>query len=198
MPGGHPSLQGFAIRVDTCLPRLASVLDCVQSVINHAPLQRLGYRTQGILRTPLEVFTGIKAVRPLLRDLPIQRYKSKFKGRWSSGEAIDQYRAGPKCSIGNLHRCRWPEHCVSRTTSTTTQWKDKYTTHKFLFGWFCSGPMRTEKRAQIAIILACTSPHFQSHQLSGFWSWGSNSSKKEIVHARRICFLPGKVRWRTG
>ncbi len=53
--------------------------------------------------------------------------------------------------------------------------------------------MRTEKRAQIAIILACTSPHFQSHQLSGFEVEDLNSSKKEIVHARRICFYQGKL-----
>ena len=54
-----------------------SITEAVQSVLNHAPLKRLGLRNSncpGVYRTPLEVFTGHKPVRPLLRALPIGSY----------------------------------------------------------------------------------------------------------------------------
>jgi len=56
-----------------------SVLEAVQSVINHAPLRRLGLRNkndQGVYRTPLEVFTGHKPVRPLMRALQMPDYET--------------------------------------------------------------------------------------------------------------------------
>lgn len=55
-----------------------AVTECVQSVINQAPLKRLGLRdssTRGVYRTPLEVFTAHRPTRPLLAALPVQRYK---------------------------------------------------------------------------------------------------------------------------
>jgi len=55
-----------------------SVYEAVQSVINHAPSRTFGLRDKnvpGVYRTPLEVFTGHKPVRPLIRALPIQKYK---------------------------------------------------------------------------------------------------------------------------
>lgn len=54
-----------------------AVTECVQSLLNHAPLQRLGARdikTPQVYRTPLEVFTGHLPVRPLLRALPVRSY----------------------------------------------------------------------------------------------------------------------------
>lgn len=49
------------------------VTECAQSVLNHAPRQRLGPRNKGspgVYRTPLEVFTGQRPVRPLLQAFP--------------------------------------------------------------------------------------------------------------------------------
>ena len=53
------------------------VLECVQTVLNHAPLKRLGLRNPkvpDVYRTSLEVFTGHKPVRPLMRARPIKRF----------------------------------------------------------------------------------------------------------------------------
>jgi len=55
-----------------------SVTECVQSVLNQAPLKRLGLRSKVkpvVYRTPLEVFTGHTPARPLLRALPVTKYK---------------------------------------------------------------------------------------------------------------------------
>lgn len=55
-----------------------AVTECVQSVLNQAPLKRLGLRHKekhGIYRTPLEVFTGHIPSRPLIRALPLAKYK---------------------------------------------------------------------------------------------------------------------------
>lgn len=55
------------------------IVECVQSVLNHAPLKTLGRRTEKdstIFRTPLEVFTSHKPKRPLLRAVPLSEYKS--------------------------------------------------------------------------------------------------------------------------
>lgn len=54
-----------------------SIIECVQCVINHAPVKRLGIRNQNIasvLRTPQEVFTSHKPKRPLLRPLTLSKY----------------------------------------------------------------------------------------------------------------------------
>ena len=50
---------------------------CVQSILNHSPLKRLGLRDKSnkkAFRTPLECFTGIKPTRPLLRTLTATKY----------------------------------------------------------------------------------------------------------------------------
>lgn len=55
-----------------------AVTECVQSVLNHAPLKRLGLRSSdqaGVYRTPLEVFTGHTPVRPLMRAMPVEEYR---------------------------------------------------------------------------------------------------------------------------
>jgi len=56
-----------------------AVTESIQSVINHAPLKRLGLRDvtkPGVYRSPLEVFTGHKPVRPLMRALPFAEFES--------------------------------------------------------------------------------------------------------------------------
>ena len=55
-----------------------SILECVQSVMNHAPLRRLGNSDpsiSGVYRTPLQVFTGHTPTRPLIRTAPIEQYQ---------------------------------------------------------------------------------------------------------------------------
>lgn len=55
-----------------------AVTECIQSVINQAPLRRLGLRDSavpGVFRTPLEVFTSHRPTRPLLSALPVEKYK---------------------------------------------------------------------------------------------------------------------------
>lgn len=55
-----------------------AVTESVQSVLNMAPLRRLGLRdkeTPGVYRTPLEVFTGHRPVRLLMRSLPLSKYR---------------------------------------------------------------------------------------------------------------------------
>lgn len=47
---------------------------CIQSIVNQAPLKRLGTRRPGVLRTHLEGFTTIKPVQPLLATLPMSKY----------------------------------------------------------------------------------------------------------------------------
>ena len=51
-----------------------AVVETVQSILNNAPLKRLGLREKnkpGVYRTPQEVFTGNVPVRPLMRALPL-------------------------------------------------------------------------------------------------------------------------------
>ena len=54
-----------------------NVAECVQSVLNYAPLVRLGLRdskVKGVYRTPLEAFAGHRPVRSLLRAIPVSTY----------------------------------------------------------------------------------------------------------------------------
>jgi len=57
------------------------ITESIQSVLNHAPLKRLGLRDcniSGVYRTPLEVFTGLIPKRPLLRALPMTKHEQVF------------------------------------------------------------------------------------------------------------------------
>lgn len=50
-----------------------AVIEILKSIVNHAPLRRLGLRSsyrRNVFRSPLEVFTGHKQRRPLIRALP--------------------------------------------------------------------------------------------------------------------------------
>lgn len=56
-----------------------AVSECIQSIINGAPLRRLGRRKNSrdsVYRSQIEVFTGHKLMRPLIRALPIKEYRS--------------------------------------------------------------------------------------------------------------------------
>ena len=47
-----------------------TVVPSIATALNEAPLPRLGFRPNGIARCPLEVMTGIKPRRPILRVIP--------------------------------------------------------------------------------------------------------------------------------
>lgn len=52
-----------------------AVLQTVQSILNQAPLQRLGKKSgTEPFRCPLEVFTGVKPSQPLMRAVPPSKY----------------------------------------------------------------------------------------------------------------------------
>lgn len=55
-----------------------AISESVQCILNQAPLRRSGARKNepGIYRTPLEVFTGHRPMRSLIRALPIHEYKN--------------------------------------------------------------------------------------------------------------------------
>ena len=58
-------------------PDWPAVTECVQSILNHAPLKRLGHRkgaARGFWRKPIKVFTSQKPVRLLLRALPAEKF----------------------------------------------------------------------------------------------------------------------------
>ena len=83
-----------------------AVLECVQSVLNQSPLRRLGPRDgapPGVHRTPLEVFTGMRPTRPLLRALPL--------GEFQHCTTLDEARARQvmyveslQQALDNMHR----------------------------------------------------------------------------------------------
>lgn len=71
-----------------------AVIDCVPSVLNHAPLKRLGNRKPGVHRTSLEVFTAIQLVRPLLCALPPYEYEE--------AHTDDEIRARQVIQVNNI------------------------------------------------------------------------------------------------
>lgn len=53
-----------------------ALVECIQSILNHSPLKRLGNRSDGVYRTSLQVFTGIKPIRPLTKAFPASKYRA--------------------------------------------------------------------------------------------------------------------------
>ena len=81
------------------------ITECMQSVLNHAPLTRLGLRdpnAKGVYRTPLEVLTGHRPVRPLLRAMPISDYPSAI--------ACDELHARQLIGIATLQHAAESMH----------------------------------------------------------------------------------------
>lgn len=76
-----------------------AVVESVQSILNHAPLKRLGLRDKdkpGVYRSPLEVFTGHLPTRPLHRALPFDKYKS--------AKTEDEVRARQLLDVDNMQQ----------------------------------------------------------------------------------------------
>lgn len=83
-----------------------AVTECLQSVINHPPLTRLGLRDPaepGVYRTPQEVFTSRKPTRPLLRTLPVAEY-TELPGLTESRARQLIGIEATKAALENMHR----------------------------------------------------------------------------------------------
>ena len=68
-----------SFRMATWSTGLAGNFETVQSILNHAPLKRLGLRDSNepnIFRTPIDVFLGRRPRRPLLRAVPPARHRT--------------------------------------------------------------------------------------------------------------------------
>eukprot|EP00171_Calliarthron_tuberculosum_P001006 IDg1006t1 len=82
------------------------VTDCIQSILNHAPLKRLGLRDDKapkVFRTPLEVFTGLKPSRPLMRALPMSKNLNAFLENEDETRKITGINATIK-ALDEMHR----------------------------------------------------------------------------------------------
>lgn len=99
------------------------VTESMQSILNQSPIKRLGRRggeLAGVFRTPLEVFTGIIPVRPLLRALPLSKHDTCFSTDASRVrsiakvdqvlEALDQMHRELAASIGAARRRQIEDH----------------------------------------------------------------------------------------
>jgi len=99
-----------------------AVTEAVQSILNHAPLKKLGLRDKsvpGVYRTPLEVFTGHRPVRHLLRALPVEKYKR------SSSEDEMRARVLRKWTKHRRHSSACKKMCkMSSMPYVSVKWKD--------------------------------------------------------------------------
>lgn len=166
-----------------------SVTKCIQSLLNQAPLKRLGPRDNHmpkVFRTSLDVFTGCKPTRPLLRALPISSYRtvpglSEVRSKELVG--ISETREG----FEQMHRevlelsSRRRQNSVSRHNAMTN--------------------VRTT-RFEIRDFVLVRRAHDKGHKLKFMWcgprrivnvksAWvyvvqNILSSKQETVHARRL------------
>lgn len=72
-----------------------SIIEAIQKIINHAPLQRLGRNKAGHMRCPMEVFTGLTPSPLSLRPMPLKSYRTL--------QALDQEKALNMVDVGRLH-----------------------------------------------------------------------------------------------
>ena len=173
-----------------------NVLECVQSVLNHAPLRRLGRRTEGdptIFRTPLEVFTGHKPIRALTRALPIHMYehtKSLDEVRAQQIIGITQFQS----ALNDMHRKLSSDISKSRERAIKAHnrrtnvpdvsfdvgdyvlvRRTKPGGHKLQFAW--QGPRRVVSVKSPWVYEVCDLIH----------------GKKETVHAKRLIIYRGDM-----
>ena len=83
-----------------------TVIEAVQSVLNHSPLRRLGPRSPdapGVYRTPLEVYTGHTPRRPLLRALPPSSYPTALSQREADAKQLLQIQ-DLQTALEEMHR----------------------------------------------------------------------------------------------
>lgn len=92
-------LSGSTQRIKIPPQNWPSIIECVQCVINHAPLKRLVLRDLNIpsvFRTRKEVFSSHKPKRPLLRPLAPRKYVHI--------NALDEMR---DLQLININKCQY-------------------------------------------------------------------------------------------
>lgn len=92
------------------------IFDCVQSVLNQAPLRRLGKGDSGTFRSPLQFFTVIAPTRPLLFSLPIQMY--------TTAEFHEEIRASQVLKIEELQKTMGEMHKEVEVTVSSVSAKE--------------------------------------------------------------------------
>lgn len=73
-----------------------SIVEAIQKIMNQSPLKRLGTNAQGVMRCPMEVFTGLKASPLIIRPLPLRKYMSV--------KALDEARTMQVINIDRFHQ----------------------------------------------------------------------------------------------
>lgn len=166
-----------------------NVVECVQSVINHAPLVRLGLRdpeVKGVYRTPLEAFTGHIPVRPLLRAMLLAEYpeavaESELIARRALGTANLQQ------ALESMHRDLEGLTSASRRRKSLAH--DKRTgvqSQRLEIGDFVL--VRRTRQADHKLQFCWQGPRRLKEALSS-WTYKVEdmlTGKQVIVHARRL------------
>ena len=166
-----------------------AVTECVQSILNHVPLKRLGNRkgaARGVGRTLIEVFTGQKPIRPILRALTAEKFPKATLATETDGQRlmmIDEMQIPMELmhkqvsKLTSASRRRQIRAHDRRTNVQEVNYsigdfalirKAKPGVHKISFAWV--GPRR--------VISAKSALIFEVEDLL--------DGKKELVHARRL------------
>ena len=167
-----------------------AVTECVQSVLDHAPLERLGLRSPnspGVYRSPLEVFTGHIPVRPLLRALPVHAYKNTA--------SLDELRARQLLNIASMQEaiCEMHKEVNGLVSAARKRRVDSHSrktgvdkTH-FVVGDFVL--VRTTTKSHHKLQFRWCGPRRIS-KVNSDWVYEVQNlitNKCETVHARRLC-----------
>lgn len=165
-----------------------AVTECVTSVLNQSPLRRLGLRERevpNVYRSPLEVFTGQRPIRPLLRALPMTVHRQRTLDELRARQLINTDKMQDALSamhkevegLTSASRKRQVERHNRKTNTCSASFivgdfvlvrRAMPGAHKLNFTW--KGPYR---------IVAVRSQ----------WVYEIESlleTKKEVVHARRL------------
>lgn len=76
--------------------RWPAVIDAIQRVVNHSPVERLGRSANGNMRCPMEVFSGLKPPSLIVRPLPMRTYRDM--------ETLNAARCQSILNINDVHQ----------------------------------------------------------------------------------------------
>ena len=166
-----------------------AVTEAFQSVISDASLVRLWWRNSdapGIYRTPLEVFTGHKPLRPLIRALAMHRYRS--------ARTADEARARSLIRIGYVQEALEAMHkkVQGLTSASRKRQVDRHNKRtnvhcaRFVHGDFFL--VRQAQPGRHKLQFVWRGPRRISSVRSDWMFEVENliTNKKEVVHARRL------------
>ena len=173
-----------------------AVTECIQSVINQAPLKRLGPRNAvetTVYRTPLEVFTSHRPTRPLLRALPIEEY--------GSVQSLEEVRAQQligitetQAALENVHRNVNDRVTTSRQKAIEFHNNRTNVRHaNFDVGDFVLVRKAQRKWHKLQFLLKRPKRIVEVKSDWVFVVENLLNSKREIVHSRRLMFNKAKL-----